>query len=68
LAVATSYQAKHMADVYWGEILFFFDLFFFFPCFVLSSILWELKQNSIFVIQKKICPHLNLKMHPKVIV
>lgn len=35
LAVATSYQAKHMADVYWGESLFFYSILVFFQCLFL---------------------------------
>ncbi len=36
LAVATSYQAKHMADVYWGMRLFLLTFFFllYFPCYI----------------------------------
>jgi hypothetical protein len=35
LAVATSYQAKHMADVYWGESLFFYSILVFVQCLFL---------------------------------
>lgn len=45
LAVATSYQAKHMADVYWGETLSIF-LFYFFPCFFVLFFYMSPKLNQ----------------------